>query len=428
MSAHPTGQVAGGPVGLSAGTPADEQRRRGLRRMRAVAVGLLFAAAVVYVLTLDRPGAWAYVHAGSEAAMVGAIADWFAVTALFRHPLGLPIPHTAIIPTRKGALARSLQEFVTDNFLAESVVRDRVRTAQVSLRIGHWLVEPAHCARVVEEGSALAHTALEKVRDEDVRTLLETEVIPRLVEEPLSEIAGRLLGDIVDEGAHHGLVDLVLAEAHRWLLANPAAFSVVLTTRAPWWTPQWLDERVIGRIYTELMEWVIDIRDDPHHQARQALDDLLRQLAQDLRSNPDTMERAERLKARLLCQPQVLVTAMSLWRSLRLVLQESLDSPDSTIRSRATVALGTLGQQLIDDDELRGRYDELVSDGVAFLVGRYGDELTTVITDTIDRWDGREAARRIELHVGRDLQFIRINGTVVGGLAGLVIYALTQAL
>ncbi len=428
MRLHPAGTVTGGQSGISPSTTADHQRRQGLRRMRAVAGGLLVVAGVVYVLTLDRTGVWAYVHAGSEAAMVGAVADWFAVTALFRRPLGLPIPHTAIIPTRKGALARSLQEFVTVNFLAESVVRDRVRAAQVSLRVGQWLREPEHRARVVEEGAALAHTALDKVRDEDVRTLLEREVIPRLVEEPLSEIAGRLLRDIVDEGAHHGLVDLVLTEAHSWLLANPAAFTDVLTTRAPWWTPQWLDDRVIGRIYTELLEWVVDIRDDSQHQARTALDALLRQLGQDLQTNPETRERAERLKARLLSQPQVLVTATSLWRSLRLVLQESLVSSDSTIRSRATDALGALGQQLLDDDELRGRYDDLVSDAVAFLVERYGAELTTVITDTIDRWDGREAARRIELHVGRDLQFIRINGTVVGGLAGLVIYAVTQAL
>ncbi len=396
--------------------------------MRAVAGALLVAAGVVYVLTLDRGGAWAYVHATSEAAMVGAIADWFAVTALFRHPLGIPIPHTAIIPTRKGALARSLQDFVTDNFLAESVVRDRVKAAQVSLRVGRWLGEPEHCSRVVAEGSSLAHTALGKVRDEDVKALLEQELIPRLVEEPLSEIAGRLLDDIVDDGAHHGLVDLVLAEMHSWLLNNPTAFAEALTTRAPWWSPQWLDERVIAKVYVELLDWVADIRDDSRHQAREALDALLRQLAQDLQTDPDTIERAERLKARLLCQPQVLVTAASLWRALRAVLQESLESPDSAIRGRATAALGVLAQRLREDDELQRRCDDLASDAVVFLVDRYGMELTTVITETIDRWDGHEAARRIELHVGRDLQFIRINGTLVGGLAGLAIYALTRAL
>ncbi len=427
MSLSPTAPTAG-TTRRSASAAADEQRRVGLRRMRQVAVGLLLLAALVYVVTLDREGPWPYVHAASEAAMVGAVADWFAVTALFRHPLGLPIPHTAIIPTRKGALARSLQEFVTDNFLAEDVVRARVTAAGVSLRVGAWLSEPDHCARIVEEGSSLAHTALKTVRDDDVRDLLASELIPRLADEPLSQVAGRLLGDIVGEGAHRGLVDLVFGESHRWLVANPEKFADALRTRAPWWTPEWVDDRVTSRVHAELVKWVADVRDDPHHEAREALDALLRQLADDLQNDQTTIEKAERLKARLLAQPQVLGTAMSLWQALRRVLQESLASPDSAVRTRATEAIGAYGARLLSDAELRARWDRHASDAAAFLVERYGAELTTVITDTIDRWDGQEAARRIELHVGRDLQFIRINGTVVGGLAGVLIYSLTQLL
>ena len=420
-SAEPMGQLSSVADGAT-----DEQRRRGLARMKWVAGSLLVAAAVIYVLTLDRSGAWAYVHATSEAAMVGAVADWFAVTALFRRPLGLPIPHTAIIPTRKGALARSLQEFVSGNFLTEPVVRGRMGDAHVAQRVGEWLTDETHSACMVSEAATVARTALDKVRDDDVTALLSSELLPRLAEEPLSEVAGRLLADIVSEGAHHGLVDLALIEGHRWLTGNPEAFADVLSTRAPWWTPQWLDERVVTKIHSELVDWVVDIRDDPHHEARAALDALLRQLAADLQHDPVTIGRAERLKARLLSQPQVLVTATSLWQALRRVLQESLDAPGSAVRVRATAALVAFGERLVGDVELRERWDAYAADLAAFFVDRYGNELTTVITDTIDRWDGREAARRIELHVGRDLQFIRINGTVVGGLAGLVIYTLTQ--
>ena len=404
----------------------DDRRQRALTRMRAVAGSLLVAAAVVYVLTLGLDGAWGYLHAFAEAAMVGAVADWFAVTALFRRPFGLPIPHTAIIPTRKGALARSLQQFVRGNFLTEPVVRSRVADAQVALRVGSWLAVEAHSARAVQEASVLAQTALDNVKDADVAALLETEVLPRLREEPLSEIAGRLLGDIVEEGAHRGLVDLVLAEAHRWLTDNPETFADALLTRAPWWTPQWLDEQVTGRIHFEVLGWVTDIRDDPDHEARIALDALLRQLALDLQHDPDTKQGAERLKERLMSQPQVLEAATSLWQALRRALAESLANPVGAVRTRATAALVSFGERLIEDEELRRRWDGYAADVAAFLASRYGDELTTVITDTIDRWDGREAARRIELHVGRDLQFIRINGTVVGGLAGLTIHALSQ--
>jgi uncharacterized membrane-anchored protein YjiN (DUF445 family) len=409
-------------------TSEDAGRRRGLRRMRAVALSLLLFAAVVYLLTLHTSGVGPYIHATAEAAMVGAIADWFAVTAIFRHPLGLPIPHTAIIPTRKASLARSLQDFFTANFLAESVIRTRVADAQPSLRLGAWLTEPANSSWAVDEASTLARTVLEKIRDADVAVLIETELLPRLAAEPLSEVAGRLLQDVVDEQAHHGLVDLALAETHRWLSGNEVAFATALSTRAPWWTPQWLDEQVIRRLHSEAIAWVADIRDDPHHHARRALDDLLKQLADDLQHDPDTIERAERLKRRVLSQPQVAVTATSLWNALRRALLESLEAPDSAVKARAVAGLSAFGARLGTDEALRTRLDAYAADAAAFLVERYGTELTTVITDTIDRWDGKEAAGRIELFVGRDLQFIRVNGTLVGGLAGLLIYTVSVVL
>jgi uncharacterized membrane-anchored protein YjiN (DUF445 family) len=404
----------------------DEQRRQGLRRMRTVALSLLVLAAVVYVVTIDRAGPWGYVHATAEASMVGAVADWFAVTALFRHPLGIPIPHTAIIPTRKLSLARSLRDFITDNFLAEAVIRSRVADAEVSRRIGEWVTRPGNSERVVNEVATLAHAALQRIRDEDVAALVEEELLPRLRDEPVSELLGRLLREVVDEGAHHGLVDLALSEAYRWLSTHQDAVAEALSTRAPWWTPQWLDERVTQRVHHEAVAWVRDIRDDPAHEARRALDDFLRQLASDLQADPDTIDRAERLKQRILGQRQVVTSLTSLWHVLRQALVNTLRDPDSQLRSRGAASLTSLGHRLVDDPTLRERVNRHAADAAVYLVGRYGKELTTVITDTVDRWDGREAARRIELHVGRDLQFIRINGTIVGGLAGLLIYTLTR--
>ncbi|MGH3507333.1 MAG: DUF445 domain-containing protein, partial [Nocardioidaceae bacterium] len=367
-----------------------------------------------------------YLHAASEAAMVGAIADWFAVTALFRHPLGLPIPHTALVPTRKDTLARSLQEFVTDNFLSGPVVRDKVLRAMPAERLGHWISRPEHSRRVVDEAAVVVRTGLGRVRDEDVEAFIGHELLPRLADEPLSAIAGQLLGDIVEEGAHHGLVDLAVNEAHAWLVGNEETFGNVLRTRAPWWTPQWLDDKVVGRMHHEAIAWVADIRDSPHHHARVALDDFLRQTALDLQHDADTMARAERLKARLLGQPQVTETATGLWRALSKAIQVSLEDPASTLRSRAEHRLVELGGQLARDEALAARWNGYTADLAVFVVERYGTEITTVITDTIEAWDGEEAARRIELHVGRDLQFIRINGTIVGGLAGLLIHGLTQ--
>ena len=406
---------------------SSDLRLSALRRMRALALGLLIFAAAVYLATLGREGFWGFVNAGAEASMVGAMADWFAVTALFRHPLGLPIPHTALIPRRKDDLGRGLEEFVGENFLQEGIIRERIGAVGISARVGAWLDDPAHARRVVEEVAEVAAVALSKVRDEHVRALVEEALVPRFREEPISPLLGNLLAEAMRDDLHHGLVDLALEELHGWLVDNPDTVTEVLGERAPWWAPPSINERITGRVHLELVRWVADIRDQPRHRARAALDSWLRQLADDLRSDPDTMGRTERLKERLLGQPQVVATGVALWDSLRRALLASLADAEGAVRARLLAELDAFALRLREDAELRTRLDGLAADAVVFAVDRYGSELTSIITSTIERWDGAEAARRIELHVGRDLQFIRINGTIVGGLVGVAIHAASLA-
>jgi len=401
---------------------ADEQRRRGLRRMRTLAVSLLGFAAVVYLVTLGQDGFLGFVNAGAEASMVGAIADWFAVTALFKHPLGLPVPHTALIPRRKDELGRSLEEFVGENFLQETVIRERIASASISLRVGQWLAEPAHVRRVVDEVAEVAAIGLGRVRDEHIADFVTDALIPRFREEPVAPLAGGLLAEVVRDGVHHSLVDLTVDELRRWLVEHPETFAEVLEQRAPWWAPPRLNDVVTRRLHTELLGWLEEIRNDPGHQARQAFDSLLTQLAHDLQHDPDTQERTERLKVRLLEHPQIVESSVALWNALRRALQSSLVDPDGAVRERLCAELARFGGQLREDEELRRRLDGTAADVAVFAVSRYGAEVTAVITHTIQRWDGKEAARRIELHVGRDLQFIRINGTIVGGLVGVLIH------
>jgi uncharacterized membrane-anchored protein YjiN (DUF445 family) len=422
-TAAPSGSAP--PRGLTDDSAADVVRRARLRRMRGLATSLLLLAAVVYVVTLKHSGFLGYVNAGAEASMVGAIADWFAVTALFRHPLGLPIPHTALVPRRKDEFGRSLQDFFTENFLQEQVIRERLSAADIVRRVGGWVVDPAHARAAVAEAAAVAAIGLRRLRDADVEALVVEVVLPRFREEPIGPLAGSLLAEIVADDAHRGFVDLVIEEGHRWLVANHATFTEVLGERAPWWAPDRLNDAVTNRLHTESIRWLEDIRSDPHHQARAALDSMLRQLADDLQHNPHTQERAEGLKERILSQPQVVATGMSLWSALRRAVIGALDDPTGPLRARAEVELQSFGQRLLDEPPLRERFDGWLADVAVWAIERYGDELTGVITLTIERWDGREAARKIELHVGPDLQFIRINGTMVGGLVGVLIHALT---
>jgi uncharacterized membrane-anchored protein YjiN (DUF445 family) len=415
-------------VSLMAPSPADAERRAGLRRMRLLALSLLLLAAVVFLATLrlDQDGVWGYVNTAAEAAMVGALADWFAVTALFRHPLGIPVPHTAIIPKRKNEIGRNLQEFVTENFLTDEIARERLATARVGLRVGQWLGVAEHRRRVRTEVVRVARAGVGRLSDDEVRRIVEDFLVPRLVQEPVAPIAGTLLEGIVAEQTHGGLVDLGVEQLRDFLAENPGTYAAVLGQRAPWWSPPWVDDKVIGWSYQQVLAWLGDIHDDPDHPARRALDDLLRRLAADLQSDPEVMASAETLKERLLTHPQVPETAVGLWRSFRSSLTAAMDDESSYFHTRGDELLEHLGRHLVEDEVWRGRLEARLGEAVSFFVNTYGSELAEVISVTVDRWDGREAAERIELHVGRDLQFIRINGTVVGALAGLGIHAVAQ--
>ena len=403
----------------------DDERRSALRRMRTIATSLLVLAAIVYALTIGDTGAMGYVNAAAEAAMVGAVADWFAVTALFRHPLKLPIPHTALIPRRKEALGKSLEQFVAENFLAEEVVRDKVVRAGIPRRVGSWLTERGGAARVVDEASTVLTGALGILRDEEVTNVLDQVVVRRLGAQSWSPTLGRLLGEVVADGTHHPVVDLTLAEAQRWLRANEDRVRSMVTGRAPLWVPDWLNDRLGKRVYTEAQNWVDEVVADRDSAGRKAIDDLLARYADALQNDPETRAKADEFQQRLLNSPGLADTVAGLWSSVRGFLLEALEDPASSLRARSEEALVDLGHRLVEDEVFAKRVEGHVSDAAGHVVRRFAPELATVISDTVARWDGDDAAQRIELHVGRDLQFIRINGTVVGGLVGVFIHTVT---
>ncbi len=414
-------------------TAADQLRRRNLVRMKVSATGLLLVAAATYVLawraeTAGGAGWVGYLRAAAEAGVVGGLADWFAVTALFRHPLGLPIPHTALIPTRKDALAHNLSDFVGTNFLSEEVVRGRLGRANAAARIGSWLLQRPNAERVVAEMAVAMRSAIGVLRDDDVRAMVEDAVVKRLADVSAGPPLGRLLGQVVAERAHSRLVDLAVDALHKWLRVHREAVLDVVAAQAPVWSPRVLDRRVAARVHSELLRISGEVATDPQHPLRRAVDRFLAQLADDLRHDPGTIARVERIKAQLLARPDLRRAFGDLVAAARALLLDLLEDPSSDLRVRATDALVDLGRRLDDDPAISAKVNAWIGDAVAYVVTNYRDELTRTITDTVERWDGDETSRKIELQVGRDLQFIRINGTVVGALAGLAIHTVTRLL
>lgn len=412
---------------------ADAERRRGLRKMKLVALGFLVGASVVFLLCrwaqAHAAPAWVgYVGAAAEAGMVGAMADWFAVTALFKHPLGIPIPHTAIIKRKKDQLGEGLGTFVRENFLSPQVVETKLRDAQIAGRLGKWLSEYSHASRVAAETATVLRVLVEMLRDEDVQHVLDRMIIKRIAEPKWGPPVGRVLATLLAEGRQEALIQLLCDRAFDWALGAGETIRRVVTRDAPSWSPRFIDELIGDRIHRELVEFTDKVRRNPDHEVRRSATRFLFDFAADLQHDPATIARAETVKEQLLAREEVTRAAGTAWRAAKRMILESVDDPDSALRTRIADSVMRLGESLRDDADLRDKVDDWIVRAAQHLVGEYGAEITTIITDTIERWNAEEASRRIELHVGRDLQFIRINGTVVGALAGLIIYTVAQLL
>ncbi|WP_030691569.1 DUF445 domain-containing protein [Streptomyces globisporus] len=413
-------------------TAADEEKSRGVRRMKTLATSLLLTVAVIYALaTWARNagwGAWAgYVAAAAEAGMVGALADWFAVTALFRRPLGLPIPHTAIIPTKKDQLGASLGTFVGENFLSADVVRGRLKAFGIGGRLGEWLADPAHADRVTAEAATALRGALTVLRDADVQAVVGEAITRRAESAEIAPGLGKTLERIVADGAHRRAVDLICTRAHDWLVTHGESVMDAVQGGAPGWTPRFVDRKVGERVYRELLRFVTEMRDMPGHPARAAIDRFLTDFAADLQADTDTRARVERLKSDLLARPEVQEIIASAWSSVRSLIIAAAEDDHSQLRLRARASLISLGTRLATDSRLQAKVEGWAEDAAAYVVTTYRHEITSLITDTVAGWDATQTSRKIEANIGRDLQFIRINGTVVGALAGLVIYAVSRA-
>ena len=412
---------------LGAVTPADFERLAQLRRMQGVALALLVGMALVFVVSfaLQHQYPWlSYVRAASEGGMVGALADWFAVTALFRHPLGLPIPHTNLISEKKDEIGTGLGSFIEENFLADDVVHDKLAGISGARRAGEWISDRAHAERVGGMIASAGLGALTVLDDDDVRELIETLVRRHVIDPEWGPVLGRATESFVEGGHHEALLDIAASRLEEWLVAHPGAFDSVVSSRLPSWVPSVVDRFVDSRLHSEAVRFARNVAEDRQHPFRIAVGRFLGDLARDLREQEKLRGQLEEFKHEVFDSPRIRALAESTWTTARAALVDMLENPASDLRLRIVSALQDFGRKLQDDPTLQYKIDVWVMEVVEHLVRNYRHDLANVVTETVQRWDAQEAAEKIELQIGKDLQFIRINGTVIGALAGLAIYTI----
>jgi uncharacterized membrane-anchored protein YjiN (DUF445 family) len=395
--------------------------------MRIIATGMLVVMAAVFLIAhqLDHlHPAWGFVRAFAEAAMVGGLADWFAVTALFRHPLGLPIPHTAIIPRNKDRIGDTLAQFLQDNFLTPSVVARRMRTVDVAGAIGRFLTQPPGEGRLREGASRLMADVLEALNQERLGGMVKGAVAARLRSLEVSPLLGQSLEAAIDEDRHVPLLDSLVTWVGRTLDANEEMIRDMVKQRANWVMKlAGLDEKLSGAIIDGLRKLTIDMAVDPDHPVRVRAEEGMAQLAWDLQHDPEMRAKVEAMKAEIIANKAVSNWIEGLWEKTRAGLLKAARNPDATMAGKFGEAMRQLGATLQEDEHLKGAINKFARRTVVGTVASYGSGIVTLVSETVRGWDARTITGRLENAVGRDLQYIRINGTIVGGLVGLIIHS-----
>ncbi len=410
-------------------------RPNDLSRMKLIALALLGAAALVYITAVvlhGRHPVWGYVAAFAEAAMVGAIADWFAVVALFRHPLGLPIPHTAIIPSNKDRIGENLATFICANFLSTEQVLAKVQALDPARRLGTWLAEPRHAEGLAEHLSSALAYVIGVLDDERVRTFFRSTVVARLEQVDVSLLAGQLLDALTAGQRHQQVLDGILRQLALMLddESIKAEVADVVAAEVKYLKVVGLDN-VAGRYATEKMvagmvRLVGEMGADPAHPLRLRFDEFVAGFIDRLKDDPDVRLRGESIKQEMLAHPALSAYLQGLWSETIAWVQGDLGSEGSTIREQAMLGTRSLGEKLLADAAMRDWINEQLQIAAPRWIERYREDIRRYIVARVGDWNAAEMTRELELNIGRDLQFIRINGTLVGGLVGLAIYSATR--
>lgn len=404
--------------------------------MARIATGLLLAMCVVFVVAsyaearfTQIGGTWiGYVRAFAEAAMVGALADWFAVTALFRRPLGLPIPHTAIVPERKDRIAESIGRFVQNNFLSEEVLRQKLANLDLAAKLEAWLSHPENVESLEAKITALVPQALATVKDESAQRLIREFTLAEAEKVNMPAVMAELLTVVLQNNQHAEVVDEALKLAEKAFAENKRTLRERVRQESPWYVPGFVEKQVYDKIVQRTHETIRAIQKDPNHPIRQKIEDTLEEFIHNLRIDTALQARIQQRKLEFLKNKTMQDYLRRAWPDLKAALLADAAKPDGEFRRRTRAALELMGTKLLGDPQLRDRLNQWVQTTTLQIALSQREAVGLLIADTVKQWDRQRLVRKLELMVGRDLQFIRINGTLVGGMVGLLLHALRQAL
>lgn len=409
----------------------DTRRAAELRHMQRLATALLGLMTTVFVVTTIFYD-WApwvpFVRAFAEAAMVGGLADWFAVTALFRHPLGIPIPHTAIIPRQRERIAEGMGRFIERNFLDPDRIVARLRQQDVAGRIARLLRNPRRSGQIADVVAESLAGLLRVVNDEEVGALLQQALVDRLEAVPAAPLVAQLLGIVVAEQRQRDVLLRLVKLSTEWIEANQELIRKRIAGELPPWMPRIVDQKIYERLLDSARKMLAELSANPDHPLYEQFTRTLDTWIVNLQYDEDVRLRGEALKQELLRHPRLREIAGHLWQDVKANLLMQSATPGSALRLSIARGLSHVGDVLERDPEWRARVEGWVGELVHYLVSRYGRAAGDFVTQTVRSWDTAEVTRKVELGLGRDLQFIRINGTLVGGLVGLGIYTFSLLL
>ena len=411
--------------------PDDAVRQARLDAMKRRATGLLALAAVLFAGASILESRWpwmAWIRVTAEASLVGGLADWFAVTALFRHPLGLPIPHTAIVATRKERIGRILGTFVQDHFLSREVIAARLRDVKAAERAARWLSNIENTHRIAGQVASGVAKTLEALPDAQIGGLIQQGLTAQLRATRVAPALGKTLSLVLAGNRHQELLNEAVRLAAQAVHDNRDLIRQQVKAESPWWVPGVVDDLLYQRILAAIEGMLRNIGSDPAHPLRATFDAALRDFIDRLQHSPDVIARAETLKEEWLADPSVAELTARLWDTTRRAVTDYATRADEggTTPGPLEHGIAAFGATLTANPALLAEIDDLVTDVVVSVVEQYRREVSDFIAQTVAGWDPDATSQRLELAVGRDLQFVRINGTLVGGLVGLAIYAVAH--